>query len=462
MTDLPNRARLLDRLEQALARAGRLGELVAVLFLDLDGFKLVNDRLGHAAGDHLLIAIADRLKRCVRRGDTVARLGGDEFAILLDGLTNASEAERITAAIAAALEAPFAVDDQEVAVTASIGLVVAEPRRAIAPADLLHDADLAMYRAKARGKARYALFEPAIGDRARERADLMADLRRALDQGELHLAFQPVVNLASGRIVEVEALARWEHSTRGPISPAVFISLAEEAGLIRPLGRWAVRAACVQARAWQDTLAAPPVVAVNLSPRQFQQPGLVDDVAGAVRATKLAPHLIALEITESAMLGDADETVATLRQLKGLGVTLAIDDFGTGYSNLAYLQRLPLESIEDRSPVRVRTRDRRRGCCHRHRDRWAWPRTLGLAVVAEGVETAEQAARLRDLGCELAQGFYFGRSSIGCRTDRAAGKGCLRRGTPRAARRLGPHSTATHCVGTRPIAVGEGLFPVSQ
>jgi diguanylate cyclase (GGDEF)-like protein len=408
LTDLPNRARLLDRLEQALARAGRLGELVAVLFLDLDGFKLVNDRLGHAAGDHLLIAIAERLKRRVRRGDMVARLSGDEFAILLDGLTNVSEAERITAAIAAALEAPFAVDDQEVAVTASIGLAVAEPRRAIAPTNLLHDADLAMYRAKARGKARYALFEPAIGDRARERADLMADLRRALDQGELHLAFQPVVDLASGRIVEVEALARWEHSTRGPISPAVFISLAEEAGLIRPLGRWAVRAACVQARAWQDTLAAPPVVAVNLSPRQFQQPGLVDDVAGAVRARKLAPHLIALEITESAMLGNANETVATLRQLKGLGVTLSIDDFGTGYSNLAHLQRLPLNQLKiDRQFVSGLETDA--GDAAIVTAILGLAGTLGLAVVAEGVETAEQAARLHALGCELGQGFYFGR-----------------------------------------------------
>jgi diguanylate cyclase (GGDEF)-like protein len=407
LTDLPNRARLLDRLEQALARAGRLGEPVAVLFLDLDRFKFVNDRLGHAAGDHLLIAIAERLKRCVRPGDTVARLGGDEFTILLDGLTNASEAERLTAAIAAALEAPFAVDDQEFAVTASIGLVVADPRRAISPADLLHDADLAMYRAKARGKARYVLFEPAIGDWARERADLMADLRRALDQGELHLVFQPVVNLLSGRIVELEALARWEHSTRGPISPAVFIPLAEEAGLIRPLGRWAVRAACEQARAWQDTLSAPPIVAVNLSPRQFQQPGLVDDVAGAVRATNLAPHLVALEITESAMLGGADEMVATLRQLKGLGVMLAIDDFGTGYSNLAYLQRLPLDQMKiDRQFVSGLETDA--GDAAIVTAIVGLARTLGLAVVSEGVETAEQAARLRDIGCELAQGFYFG------------------------------------------------------
>jgi predicted signal transduction protein with EAL and GGDEF domain len=343
----------------------------------------------------------------VRRGDTVARLGGDEFAILLDGLTNASEAERITAAIGAALEAPFAVDEQEVTVTASIGLVVAEPRGDNTPTDLLRDADLAMYRAKARGKARYVLFEPAIGDWARERADLMADLRRALERGELHLAFQPVVNLPSGRIVELEALARWEHSTRGPIAPAVFIPLAEEAGLIRPLGRWAVRAACEQARAWQDTLSAPPIVAVNISPRQFQLPGLVDDVAGAVRETKLAPQLVALEITESAMLGDADETVATLRQLKGLGVTLAIDDFGTGYSNLAYLQRLPLDQIKiDRQFVSGLETDA--GDAAIVTAIVGLARTLGLAVVAEGVETAEQAARLRELGCELAQGFYFG------------------------------------------------------
>jgi diguanylate cyclase (GGDEF)-like protein len=408
LTGLPNRARLLDRLEQALARAGRRGEPVALLFLDLDRFKLVNDRLGHAAGDRLLIAVADRLQRCVRPGDTVARLGGDEFTILLDGLADATESERLAAEIATALEAPFALDGQEVAITASIGVAVAEPGRIIAPADLLRDADVAMYRAKARGKARYELFEPAMGDGAREWAVLAADLRRALEQGALELAYQPVVELASGRIAAVEVLARWEDPTRGPIPPDDFVPLAEEVGLIAPLGQWVLGEACRQARAWQDALPEPPVVAVNLSPRQFQQPGLVEDVAEALRTTGLAPHLLALEITEGAMIADADEAVATLRQLKGLGVRLVIDDFGTGYSSLTYLQRLPVDQLKvDRQFVA--------GLGHDAGDAAivtavvGLARTLGLGVVAEGVETAEQAVRLRELGCSLGQGFYFGR-----------------------------------------------------
>jgi diguanylate cyclase (GGDEF)-like protein len=408
LTDLPNRARLLERLGQALARAGRRGEPVAVLFLDLDRFKLVNDRLGHAAGDRLLAAVGQRLQRCARPGDTVARLGGDEFTVLLDGLADAAEAERLAAAAAAALEAPFALDGHEVAVSASVGVAVAEPGRGVSPAELLQDADVAMYRAKARGKARFEVFAPAMGEGVRARAALAADLRRALERVDLRLAYQPVVDLATGRVVAVEALARWEHPTHGEVAPAAFVPLAEETGLIAPLGRWALGEACRQARAWQETVAAPPAVAVNLSPRQFQQPGLVEDVAEALRASGLPPRLLSLELTEGAMVADADEAVAILRQLKGLGVGLAIDDFGTGYSSLAYLQRLPVDRLKvDRRFVAGLGRDAGDdaiveavvGLAH----------TLGLGVVAEGVETAEQAARLRELGCRLGQGFYFGR-----------------------------------------------------
>jgi predicted signal transduction protein with EAL and GGDEF domain len=338
----------------------------------------------------------------------VARLGGDEFAVVLDGLADAAEAERLAAGVAAALAAPFALDGQEVAVSASVGVAVADPARGVSPAELLRDADLAMYRAKARGKARFEVFEPAMGDGARERAELVADLRRALEQGGLRLAYQPVVELATGRVAAVEALARWEHPTLGAVPPDAFVPLAEETGLIAPLGRWALGEACRQARAWQEAVASPPAVAVNLSPRQFQQPGLVEDVAEALRASGLPPRLLALELTEGAMVADADEAVALLRQLKGLGVGLAIDDFGTGYSSLAYLQRLPVDRLKvDRRFVAGLGRDA--GDAAIVEAVVGLARTLGLGVVAEGVETAEQAARLRELGCGLGQGFYFGR-----------------------------------------------------
>jgi diguanylate cyclase (GGDEF)-like protein len=407
LTDLPNRAHLLDRLEYALGHAGHRGELVAVLFLDLDRFKLVNDRLGHATGDCLLVAVAKRLQQSVRRGDLVARLGGDEFTVLLTGLADAAAAEQITAGLVAALEAPFVLDGQEVAVTASVGVAIAEPEQPTTPVDLLHDADVAMYQAKARGKARYELFVPAAGDGVRERAALIADLRLATE-GEIQLVYQPVIDLATGRIVAAEALARWEHPDYGGVPPERFIPLAEETGLIVPLGRRLLDEACRQGATWQAMLPTPPVVAVNLSPCQFQYPGLVDDVGEVLRATGLRPDLLALEITEGAMIGTVGEAMATLRQLKGLGVKLAIDDFGTGYSSLAYLQRLPFDQLKvDRQFVAGLGRTTGDEAIVTAVVGMAG--TLGLAVVAEGVETAEQATWLRAVGCPLGQGFYFGR-----------------------------------------------------
>ena len=407
LTDLPNRALLLDRLGQALARAGRRDETVGVLFLDLDRFKLVNDSLGHPAGDRLLIEVAARLGGCARPGDTVARLGGDEFVVLLDGLAETAEAGKVADQVAEALEAPFALGEHDVAVTASIGVALAGPGQA-GPSELLRDADVALYRAKERGKARYAVFDPGMGAGVRQRAALEADLRWALERGELRLAYQPLVELATGRVAAAEALARWAHPERGPVPPAEFIPLAEDTGLIVPLGRWVLDEACRQARAWAEEHADPPVVAVNLSARQFQHPDLVEDVAEALLRSGLSPRLLELELTESAVMADPEAAVATLRQLKGLGTGLAIDDFGTGYSSLGYLRRFPLDLLkidkafvaglgriaEDAAIVEAVV-----GLAH----------TLGLRVVAEGVETADQAARLRGLGCELAQGYLFGK-----------------------------------------------------
>lgn len=406
LTGLPNRGCFLDRLGRALAAAGRSGGPPAVLFLDLDRFKFVNDSLGHAAGDRLLVQVADRLRGCARPGDVVARLGGDEFTVLLGGPAGAVEAEAVAARVVAAMRAPFAVGGRDLAVTASIGIAVASPAH-VDPADLLRDADVALYRAKERGKARWAVFDPAMGAALRERAELEADLGRAAGNGEFWLAYQPVVDLATGAVVGVEALVRWQHPTWGLMQPGQFIPVAEETGQVELIGRWVLAKACRQARAWQERLADPPVVAVNLSARQFQRSDLVDVVAYMLRATGLDPRLLKLEITESAVMGNAEAAVATLRRLKALGVGLAIDDFGTGYSSLGYLRHFPVDALKiDKAFVAGLGRDAGDaaiaaaviGLAH----------TLGLRVVAEGIETAEQVGLLRAMGCEQGQGYRFG------------------------------------------------------
>lgn len=428
LTALPNRAFFLDRLGQTLVATGRTGGSPAVLFLDLDRFKTVNDSLGHAAGDELLIQVADRLGGCARPGDTVARLGGDEFTILLDGPAGAALAEAVAARVAAAMRTPFAVGGRDLTVTASVGIAVAAPGQTD-PAELLHDADVALYAAKERGTAQWVVFDPAMGAALRERAELEADLGRAPDRDELWLAYQPLVDLATGAIIGVEALVRWQHPTWGLLQPGQFIPLAEETGQVERIGRWVLAKACRQARAWQERFADPPVIAVNLSTRQFRRPDLVEVVAFMLRETGVDPRLLKLEITESAVMADAETAVATLRRLKDLGVGLAIDDFGTGYSSLNYLRRFPVDALKiDRAFVAGLGRDDGDaaivaaviGLAH----------TLGLRVVAEGIETTEQVGLLRAMGCEQGQGYRFGRPQPAVATEALLDKVTFAVGSP--------------------------------
>jgi diguanylate cyclase (GGDEF)-like protein/PAS domain S-box-containing protein len=410
LTGLANRALFLDRLGHALARAGRQEETLAVLFVDLDGFKVVNDSLGHAAGDALLGAVAARLRACARAGDTVARLGGDEFVLLLEGLADGDEAARAARRIAAALAPAFAVDGQELFVTASVGVALNTPDHDGAEA-LLRDADIAMYRAKRAGRARWALFDPSMNGAA-ARLALETDLHRAVGPGrcaEFVLHYQPLIALATGRIAGVEALLRWRHPVRGLVPPGDFIPLAEETGLILPLGRWALGAACRQLRAWQlRTGDHALTVGVNLSASEFLQPDLAAAVAGVLAETGLPPATLTLEITESVLMAEVARSRAALDALRALGVRLAIDDFGTGYSSLAYLQRFRVDTLKiDRAFVTG---------VDGHPEGAAIVRAivtlahaLGLGVTAEGVETAAEAAYLRGLGCAQGQGYHFAR-----------------------------------------------------
>jgi diguanylate cyclase (GGDEF)-like protein len=409
LSGLPNRRSLLERLDGLFAERAQHTGRVALLTIDLDRFKVVNDSLGHEAGDRLLAAAAERLRSCAPKGAMASRLGGDEFAILL---TETEEPEREGARVAHrvidAFANPFAHEGQEVFLGASVGLAELRAQHKT-PLDLMRDADVALFLAKQRGKARYEAFSPAIGDFTPERIGLETDLRRAIERSELSLAFQPIVALRSGRIEGFEALLRWHHPRRGSISPAKFIPLAEETGLILPLGRWVLAESCRQARQWQDRYRlSPPSVSVNLSGRQFQQPGLVADVARILNETGLDPRLLRLEITETVVMEDADATIATLRQLKTLGVEIAIDDFGTGYSSLAYLRRFPVDLLKiDRSFIA--------GLGRNNEDTAIAHAVIGLGhalyltIVAEGIETIGQVVQLCSLDCELGQGDHFSR-----------------------------------------------------
>jgi diguanylate cyclase (GGDEF)-like protein/PAS domain S-box-containing protein len=412
LTRLPNRALLLDRLGQALARAGRRQGGVGVLYLDLDNFKLINDSLGHHAGDDLLVAAASRLQTCFRNDDTVARLGGDEFVVLLGHPASAAEASLAAERIAQEFSRPFVIEGRKFTVTVSVGIALSYTGQEGADS-MLRNADVAMYRAKTGGKARHIVFDASMHSDALAKLDLQDELRKAFEEKELCVFYQPIVLLESGRIVKVEALVRWQHPTRGLIAPEEFIPIAEETGLIVPLGQWVLEVACRQAAAWQAQLHFEPplAISVNLSACQFQHPTLIEDIKRALRAACLAPTSLMLEITESVIMHDVEATIATLTELKQLGIQIAIDDFGTGYSSLAYLKLLPLDVIKiDRSFVNGIGRDREDTAIVRSIISLA--KALDLEVTAEGIETTEQSALLKSWDCERGQGYYFARPQI--------------------------------------------------
>ena len=416
LTGLPNRLLFADRLGRLIKHAKRRKDYwFAVLFLDLDGFKMINDSLGHLIGDQLLVGVASRLEKCLRATDTVARLGegfivarmgGDEFTVLLDDLKDPGDAKLAAERLMKSVTAPFMLGGREVFTSMSIGIALSNPGYEQAE-DILRDADTAMYRAKSRGKARYEIFDADMRASVVARLQLEMDLRRALEHGEFHNVYQPIVSLAAGQIVGFEALLRWQHPTRGELGPEEFIMVAEETGLIRDLGWWNLREACRQMTEWRADYSAYSqlTMSVNLSPKQFLQANLVEDIGSLLSELKLPPQALKLELTESTVMGDPSAAVEMLQQIKLLGISLAIDDFGTGYSSLSYLHRFPLDTLKiDRSFISGIGNGQDTEIA-----RTILPMALNLHldVIAEGVETMEQLVLLKKLHCKYGQGFYF-------------------------------------------------------
>jgi diguanylate cyclase (GGDEF)-like protein/PAS domain S-box-containing protein len=407
LTGMANRALFLDRLRQAVSRARRQSTSYAVLFIDLDRFKVVNDSLGHGIGDRLLVAIAERLRACVRDTDTFARFGGDEFTLLLEDIDGVSEATRAATRVQQALSGVFLIDDQDVFTTASIGIAIGDGGTQI-PEDLLRDADTAMYRAKALGKARYEVFDPKMREHAVALLETERDLRYALDRQELVVHYQPIVALTDGSLLGFEALVRWRHPRKGLLLPMEFIPLAEETGLIFALGTWVIDEACAALRRWRlrHPSSAPLVMSVNISSRQFAAPELVDELGRILERHEVPRGSLTLEITESLLLEHGEAAQQILERIRALGVGLALDDFGTGYSSLSYLHRLPLSNLKiDRSFVDAIDVDSRKAQIVRAIIELA--RVLQLETVAEGIESSGQLSRLVDVHCTRGQGFHF-------------------------------------------------------
>ena len=419
LTGLPNRAWFMEQLQVSLDLVhSQKDRLFAVLFLDLDRFKLINDSIGHMVGDQLLIGIANRLTHCVRPGDKVARLGGDEFTILLDDIRSVSEATEVADRIQKHLSKSFNVGGYETFTTVSIGIALSTPEYQL-PEDFLRDADTAMYQAKSLGKARHVIFDKGMHARAVNLLQLETDLRRAIDRGEFFIEYQPIVELRSGRLTGFEALVRWQHPERGSVLPDRFIAVAEETGFIVPIGRWVLLQACLQMQRWNEkhSPATPLSISVNLSGRQFAHSNLLEQITEILEVTGLDPRLLKLEITESVVMESVESTAGTLEKLRALGVELSIDDFGTGYSSLSYLHRLPIDTLKiDRSFVsRMAENNENKEIV---RTIIMLAKTLGMGVIAEGVETNEQAELLRELECQSVQGYLVSRPLDAESTDR--------------------------------------------